>query len=175
MPQSDNTELRTLIRDLAMRRESHDRRQLYWALIQAEVWVPVRLESVPSDISPADLQPLDREALGGLASFGAFTHQQAAEQWQDEDKPDVPLRLEHIAMSDFLPIVLNAGAGSLYLNPGAKFTGELYRHELETCLEGVRKLARREKLMAHAESQQTSTELEPEPRSFWQKFKAWVQ
>ena len=156
-----------------MRRESHDRRQLYWALIRAKVWAPVRLESVPTDISPADLQPIDREALGGLASFAVFTHQQAAEQWQDEEKSDVPLRLEHISVVDFLPIVLNAGAGSLYLNPGAKFTGELYRHELETCLEGARKLARRERLMANVTPEIESPE--PETVSVWQRLMAWIR
>ena len=175
MTEPENADLRSLIRDLAMRRESHDRRQLYWALIRATVWSPVRLEAVPSDIAPADLQPLDREALGGLASFGIFTHQQAAERWQDEEKPDVPLRLERISVVDFLPIVLDAGAGSLYLNPGAKFTGELYRHELETCLEGARKLIRRERLIEKAAQQQQSAAPEPQPSSFWSRVKAWLQ
>ena len=180
MAQAENTDLRTLIRDLAMRRESHDRRQLYWALIVAKVWTPVRVDSPVSDISPADLHPLDREALGGLASFAVFTHPEAAKQWQVDEKVDVPLRLEHIGLTDFLSIVLDAGAGSLYLNPGSKYTGELYRHELETCLDGARKLARREKMMCSAEPQDASLAsqpelLQPESTSLWARLMAWIQ
>jgi hypothetical protein len=143
MSEAENNELRTLIRDLAMRRESHDRRQLYWALIKAEVWTPVTLSSAEAHIQPSDLHPLDREALGGLASFSVFTHDAAASAWQTIEGTGVALRLERISFVDLLPIVLDAGAGSLYLNPGSKYSGELYRHELETCLDGARKLARR--------------------------------
>lgn len=143
MSVSENNDLRTLIRDLAMRRESHDRRQLYWALIKAEVWTPVTLDSAESHIQPADLHPLDRDALGGMASFSVFTHEAAAAAWQASEGAGVALRLECLSFVDFLPLVLDAGAGSLYLNPESKYSGELYRHELETCLDGARKLARR--------------------------------
>jgi len=143
MSASENNDLRTLIRDLAMRRESHDRRQLYWALIKAEVWTPVTVDSAESHIQPADLHPLDREALGGMASFSVFTHDAAASAWQASEGVGVALRLERISFVDFLPLVLDAGAGSLYLNPGSKYSGELYRHELDTCLDGARKIARR--------------------------------
>ena len=69
MSAPENSDLRTLIRDLAMRRESHDRRQLYWALISADVLTPVSVDSAEANIQPGDLHPLDREALGGMASF----------------------------------------------------------------------------------------------------------
>jgi hypothetical protein len=143
MVEGVNNELRTMIRDLALRRESHDRRQLYWALIQAQLWTPVRSTSAEGHVQPADLHPLDREALGGLASYGVFTHEQAAEGWQASGTEASGLRLERIRFVDLLPLLIDAGAGSLYINPDSKFSGELYRHELETCLEGARKLAAR--------------------------------
>ena len=173
MTDAVNADLRNLIRDLAMRRESHDRRQLYWALIKAEILTPVRVEAAPSSIQPADLHPLDCEALGGMASFGVFTHQAAAEQWQKEEGEGIPLRLERIGFVDFLPILLSAGAGSLYLNPGAKYSGELYRHELETCLDGARKLSRRNRQTqsnAGAEPQQE----QPTP-SIWARWFGWLR
>ena len=37
-----------------------------------------------------------------------------------------------MAFVDLLPLLLDAGAGSAFVNPAAKFTGELYRHELQT-------------------------------------------
>ena len=174
MGQAENADLRSLIRDLAMRRESHDRRQLYWALIQAKILTPVRPDSLASDISPGDLHPLDREALGGMASFAVFTHQDAAEQWQKEEAVGIPLRLERARFVEVLPILLGAGAGSVYLNPASKYSGELYRHELETCLDGAQKLAKR--------VVQGSTKTEPEasieeakPPSLWVRLLDWVR
>ena len=156
-----------------MRRESHDRRQLYWALVKAEIFIPVRVEAALGSIQPADLHPLDREALGGMASFGVFTHQAAAEQWQKEEGEGIPLRLERIGFVDFLPILLAAGAGSLYLNPGAKYCGELYRHELETCLEGSRKLARRNR---QADSNVAVEPQQDDPTSsIWSRLVGWLR
>ena len=173
MKEAVNSDLRSLIRDLALRRESHDRRQLYWALIQSHVWTAVHVDAAPGSIQPGDLHPLDREALGGMASFGVFTHQAAADQWQSDEGEGVPLRLERIEFGDFLPILLAAGAGSLYLNPSAKYSGELYRHELETCLDGYRKLSRRNRQIraqAVAEPQQE----EPTP-SKWSRWFGWLR
>jgi len=136
-----NSELRTMIRDLALRRESHDRRNLYWTLLQAQIWTPVRVESAPGHVQPGDLHPLNCEALDGMASYCIFTHDQAAAGWQACSSDTQGLRLERIHFVPLLPLLLDAGAGSLYINPEAKFSGELYRHELETCMEGARKLA----------------------------------
>ena len=58
---ADNSDIRGMIRDLALKRDSIDRRQLYFALIQAEVWVPVSVTSAAGHVTPGDLQPLDRE------------------------------------------------------------------------------------------------------------------
>ena len=77
MADQENIDLRTMIRDLAKRRDSVDRRQLYFALVKASVWTPVAANSAVGEVQPADLHPLDREALGGLASFAVFTHQVA--------------------------------------------------------------------------------------------------
>ena len=169
MSAAENNDLRTLIRDLALRRESHDRRQLYWALIKATVWTPVNVDSVASHLEPGDLHPLDREALNGMASFSVFTHEAAALAWQADEGAGVPLRLERIAFTDLLPIVLGAGAGSLYLNPAAKYAGELYRHELETCLDGARKLSRRSAMRSERSVAEEPVE-EPGPASFWSRI-----
>jgi len=143
MPDSTNSALRTMVRDLARQRESVDRRQLYYSLIQAVVWTPVTASSAPGHVEAGHLHPLDREGLGGLASFAFFSHEAAAENWQGEDGNEVALRLERIRFVELLPLLLDAGAGSAFINPAAKFSGELYRHELETMLDGARKLARR--------------------------------
>ena len=174
MGQAENADLRNLVRDLAMRRESHDRRQLYWALIQAKVWTPVRYDSLASDIDPGDLHPLDREALGGMASFAVFTHQDAADQWQKEEAIGIPLRLEHARFVDLLPTLLGAGAGSVYLNPASKYSGELYRHELETCLDGAQKLAKRVVQASIKTEPQVSIEGAPPP-SFWARLLGWIR
>lgn len=173
MKEAVNADLRNLIRDLALRRESHDRRQLYWALVQATVLTPVEVDAAPGSIQPGDLHPLDREALGGRASFGVFTHEAAAEQWQNDEGEGVPLRLERIDFGDFLPILLAAGAGSLYLNPSAKYTGELYRHELETCLDGAKKLARRKRQLRRQMASETPHE-DP-PVSKWSRWFGWLR
>ena len=175
MTEATNADLRSLIRDLALRRESHDRRQLYWALIKAEILTPVRLAAAPSAIQPADLHPLDREALGGMASFGVFTHQAAADQWQQDEGSGVPLRLERIGFISFLPLLLDAGAGSLYLNPSAKYSGELYRHELETCLEGSRKLARRQREVSVEKTAEPEPKQEEAPPSKWSRWFGWLR
>ena len=140
---ADNSDIRGMIRDLALKRDSIDRRQLYFALIQAEVWVPVSVTSAAGHVTPGDLQPLDREALGGLAAFAFFTHLAEAEDWQTEEAGSEQLRLERMAFVDLLPLLLDAGAGSAFINPAAKFTGELYRHELQTILDGARRIAAR--------------------------------
>ena len=171
MVEGVNGELRTLIRDLALRRASHDRRQLYWALIQAQLWTPVRLTSAVGHVQPGDLHPLDCEALGGLASYGVFTHEQAAEGWQASGVAPLGLRLERIRFVDLLPLLIAAGVGSMYINPDAKFSGELYRHELETCLDGARK----------AEARQAGEKSIPEPvvsavpaLGFWGRIRRWL-
>jgi len=167
MSAPENNDLRTLIRDLALRRESHDRRQLYWALIKAQVWTPVNVDSAESHLQPADLHPLDREALGGMASFSVFTHEGAAATWQADEGAGIALRLQHISFVDFLPLVLGAGAGSVYLNPSAKYSGELYRHELQTCLDGAEKLARRS---VSARSTQASSDDVASSPSLWSRL-----
>lgn len=171
MVEGVNGELRTLIRDLALRRESHDRRQLYWALIQAQLWTPVRLTSAVGHVQPGDLHPLDCEALGGLASYGVFTHEQAAEGWQASGVDTSGLRLERIRFVDLLPLLIDAGVGSLYINPDAKFSGELYRHELETCLDGARKVEARQ-----ASEKPAPKAVEPviPVLGFWGRIRSWL-
>ena len=174
MSQPINNDLRTMIRDLAKKRDSVDRRQLYYALIKAEVWTPVQSAYVAGQLQPADLHPLDREALGGLASFAVFTHDKAAEVWQKEEGEGVPLRLERIDFVDLLPHLLNAGAGSAYLNPASKYSGELYRHELETMLEGVRTLRRRAR-QAKRQAAAPKPETPVEAPTVWQRLTEWLK
>ena len=168
---ADNADIRGMIRDLALKRDSIDRRQLYFALVQAEVWVPVSAKSAAGHVTPGDLQPLDREALGGLAAFAFFTHLDAAEGWQKEEAGSEQLRLEHMAFVDLLPLLLDAGAGSAFVNPAAKFTGELYRHELQTILDGARRLAARTPSKPSVESAEPAEAADPSPpRSWWQRL-----
>jgi hypothetical protein len=167
----DNTELRQLIRDLAKKRDSHERTKLYWALTNAELLMPVRVDAVEGEVNPGDLHPLNREALGGLASFAVFTHLSAAEAWQSADAEGVPLRLERISFENALNLMLAAGVGSMFINPEAKFTGELYRHELETCRDGIQKLQARQ---ARHEAMSQEEEVVPEV-SWFQKFMARFQ
>ena len=51
---ADNSDIRGMIRDLALKRDSIDRRQLYFALIKAEVWAPVSAKSATGHVSPGD-------------------------------------------------------------------------------------------------------------------------
>lgn len=162
---ADNGDIRGMIRDLALKRDSIDRRQLYFALIKAEVWVPVSAHSASGHVTPGDLQPLDREALGGLGAFAFFTHLGAAESWQAEEAGTEQLRVERMAFVDLLPLLLDAGAGSAFLNPGAKFTGELYRHELQTILDGAKRIAAR----TPPEPPEDPVESPPE-RAWWQRL-----
>ena len=71
---ADNGEIRGMIRDLALKRDSIDRRQLYFALIKSEAWVPVSAKSAAGHVTPGDLQPLDREALGVTRELEALQH-----------------------------------------------------------------------------------------------------
>lgn len=156
-----------MVRDLAKRRDSIDRRQLYYALIKAVVWTPVSASSASGHIEPGDLHPLDCEGLAGRASFAFFSHEAAAETWQDEEGQGASLRLERIEFVDLLPLLLGAGAGSAYINPAGKFTGEFYRHELETMLDGARKLANRSAVVVKPQPEEAS-----QP-TFWQRIRGW--
>jgi hypothetical protein len=179
MAESDNNDLRTLVRDLATRRNSVDRRQLYFALIEAEVWTPVSANSAAAHLQPGDLHPLDREALGGLASFSFFSHQAAAEAWQKAEAEGIALRLERLMFVDLLPLLIDAGAGSAFINPEAKFSGELYRHELETILQGAKTIAARKAMRSAAQSVVETPEPDApleEPRpSFWRRMFGWMK
>ncbi len=171
MVEGFNSELRTTIRGLALQRGSRDRRQLYWALIKAQVWTPVRVASAAGHVLPGDLHPLYGETLGGSASYCIFTHEPAAEGWQRSTSDTQELRLERIQFVDLLPLLIAGGVGSLYINPEAKFSGELYRHELETCLEGARKVAAQQ-------GQRTGHTMEggsigPAPR-LWDRIRSWL-
>lgn len=166
---ADNGDIRGMIRDLALKRDSIDRRQLYFALIKAEVWVPVSAKSATGHVSPGDLHPLDREALGGLAAFAFFTHPGAAEGWQKDEAGSEQLRLERMPFVELLPLLLDAGAGSAFINPAAKFTGELYRHELQTILDGAKRLAARAPVEPPVEPAETPAE-SPPARSWWQRL-----
>ena len=166
---ADNSDIRGMIRDLALKRDSIDRRQLYFALIKAEVWVPVSAKSATGHVSPGDLHPLDQEALGGLAAFAFFTHLGAAEGWQGDEAGTEQLRLERMPFVDLLPLLLDAGAGSAFINPAAKFTGELYKHELQTILDGARRLVARASAASPAEVAEDPVE-SPVARSWWQRL-----
>jgi len=166
---ADNGEIRGMIRDLALKRDSIDRRQLYFALIKSEAWVPVSAKSAAGHVTPGDLQPLDREALGGLAAFAFFTHLGAAENWQEEEAGTEQLRVERMAFVDLLPLMLDAGAGSAFINPAAKYTGELYRHELQTILDGARRLAARKPPTPPEEPVEEPAEA-PLERPWWQRL-----
>ena len=156
-----------MVRDLAKRRDSIDRRQLYYALVKAVVWTPVSASSAVGHIEPGDLHPLDREGLAGRASFAFFSHEAAAKAWQDEEGQGTSLRLERIEFVDLLPLLLGAGAGSAYINPAGKFTGEFYRHELETMMTGAQKLASRSAAVREPQPMET-------PQStFWQRIRRW--
>ena len=172
MPEPTNSDLRTMVRDLAKKRDSIDRRQLYFALIQAVVWTPVTASSAIGHLSPGDLHPLDCEGLDGLASFSFFTHEGAAENWQAEKGRGSSLRLERIRFTDLLPLLLDAGAGSAFINPEAKFSGELYRHELETMLDGARKLARRS-VTGPKSAPTNPAPAQPESASLWSRIVGW--
>ena len=177
MTETVNSDLRTLVRDLAKRRDSVDRRQLYFALIQAEVWTPVTPSSAVGHVQPGDLEPLDREALGGLASFAFFTHEAAASVWQAEEAGGRTLRLERISFVELLPLLLDAGAGSAYLNPAARYSGELYRHELETMLEGARTLARRSAASASVQSAAVDDDIAASAAdlTLWERLTGWLK
>lgn len=175
MADQENIDLRTMIRDLAKRRDSVDRRQLYFALVKARVWTPVAANSAVGEVQPGDLHPLDREALGGLASFAVFTHQAAAEMWQAEEAGTTMLRLEGIDFSTLLPTLLDAGAGSLYLNPAGRFSGELYRHELETMSEGLRVMRRRSQLAQHRVEAMEAEPSEVAHVSWFERLFAWMK
>ena len=163
-----NIDLREMVRDLARKRDSIDRRQVYFALIQAEVWTPVTASSAVGHLCPADLYPLDYEALANGASFAFFSHQSVADAWQNTVRPSEPLRLERIAFIDLLPLFIDAGAGSVFINPEAKFTGEFYRHELETILAGARKLARRSANVTRPEPPEPGP-----PTGLWERITGW--
>ena len=165
---SENADIRQMIRDLAVKRDSIDRRQLYFALIEAEVWVPVRLESPMGHVTPSDLHPLDREALGGRAAFAFFTHLAAAEAWQTEEGVGEALRVEQMPFVQLLPLLLDAGAGSAFINPVAKFAGEFYRHELETMLDGAKRLAAGERRASVVASKAAAQE--ESKRAWWRRL-----
>jgi len=174
MSRPDNQELRHLIRDIALQRESHDRRELYWALIHADVLTAVRLDAPEGHITPADLHPLDKAPLAGRAAFGVFTHLKPAEQWQADSATGTALRLERLPFAEALPLLLDAGAGSVFINPSGKYTGELYRHELETCLDAIKKLkARQARHQAVAEQADVAS---PSPQGWFARLRQrWGQ
>ena len=135
MKDAVNADLRNLIRDLALRRESHDRRQLYWALIKPRfshrcVWKQLQDRY---NLPTFTRWIVRRLAVWPRLVFLRISGRAVAKGRRRGDSPSFGKN----DFVDFLPILLGAGAGSLYLNPSAKYSGELYRHELQTCLDGL--------------------------------------
>ena len=88
---ADNADIRGMIRDLALKRDSIDRRQLYFALVQAEVWVPVSAKSAAGHVTPGDLGGFGDEfpavmvdpGTSHTGSLRALSGKCESEHWHD--------------------------------------------------------------------------------------------
>lgn len=116
-----NPDIIRLMRTLSVRRDWDARRALYAALLDATLLVPVDPEAVTSD------EPLEVERLGTFPVFASFTDIDALRMWNPRG---LPFRATPVA--ELVPRALALGAGSLLINPRGLVGGELYRNELES-------------------------------------------
>ncbi len=131
----------------AMQRASRDRSMatrhaLYHRLLAARFDVPLRDDDV-DDVPAADDGDIVLDArrfavvedLHGEAVIAAFTEPAALAK-----RHPGGVRCARVVGWRLFPLLHELRLGSLRINPGGRFGGELYRHEIETLAEAVSRL-----------------------------------
>lgn len=131
----DNDELVASMRNLAEQRSSEARHRMYTELVNATLLIPVRPEAPEEVQSGEDF--LVTDTLEGHPVFLAFSDWDSLRRWNPRGWSYVPLH-----GSEFFELTLERDLGSVQINPRGEVGGELYRHEVEMLVEGVRNYRR---------------------------------
>jgi len=126
-----NDDLVEAMRRLATTRDHGDRIQLYNTLVNATLLVPFAPAAPDSADGPDAWCELDGDPSKPV--FAAFTDWPHLRMWSLEFTEYQPLH-----GAEFLEEIIATPAAGLRINPSGEVGGELFRHELETIVKGIR-------------------------------------
>ena len=127
----ENEDLVSSMRQLARTRSGDARRRMYTELVNATLLIPVNPEA-PDELEGGD-EFLVTDTLDGHPVFLAFSDWDSLRRWNPRGWCYVPVH-----GSEFFELTLERDLGSVQINPNGEVGGELYRHEIEMLVEGVR-------------------------------------
>lgn len=124
----DNAALWAAMRTASRDRSQESRLALYRALINATFLLAVA--------SPGSEEPLCLEMMGPWPVFAAFTD---ATSLRAHDPRGLPR--QRLYGHELFPRLMRTPIGALKINPGGEVGGELYRNEIETLANAVRRFS----------------------------------
>lgn len=122
----DNPRLRKSMRKVSRVRSHAARMELYQEMINATFLLVVE--------NPGSLKPRGVDKLGPWDVFAVFTDEDSMRSF---DPRGVPVR--RLYGHELFPLLMGTELGSLRINPDGDIGGELYRNEVETIANAVRR------------------------------------
>lgn len=119
-----NNKLHTKIRILSRERTMKSRQDFYKAVVTTTLLLAMENDA-----------PKAFGSLGPYVSYGAFTDDKAIRTWDPRG-----VDYKKIPGKELFPLLKSLDAGSLFINPQGDIGGELYRNEIESLCEGIKKL-----------------------------------
>lgn len=126
-----NDEVVEAMRRLASSRSHDDRLRLYNELVNATFLVPVSPDADVSDDGPDAWVNLEDPSQ---IVFAVFTDLPQMRAWKLDADEYLPTH-----GAEFFEEFMESGAVGLRINPGGTVGGELYRHEVELIVKGIRR------------------------------------
>lgn len=127
----DNDDLVDAMRGVATNRSGEARHRMYNELVNSTLLIPVNPDAKEHDDTGDDFLVVD--TLDGHPVFLAFSDWESLRRWNPRGWSYLPLH-----GSEFFELCLERDLGSVQINPRGEVGGELYRHEVEMLVEGVR-------------------------------------
>ena len=127
----ENERLLTAMKNLARTRDEASRKQMYRALLAAELYVPLTVHSEGA----VETRFAQDEPLHGKPVYVVFTSLATLRRWQEEPGEHSVLKGDEL-----FTLLAKSDIGSCLINPLHKIRGELYRHEVQMLAEAVTRL-----------------------------------
>lgn len=127
----ENEELVDSMRAVASTRSGESRHRMYTELVNATLIIPIDPDAGDEADEGEDF--LVTDTLDGHPVFLAFSDWESLRRWSPKGWSYMPMH-----GSEFFELALDRDLGSVQINPRGAVGGELYRHEVEMLVEGVR-------------------------------------
>lgn len=127
----DNEDLVESMRAVAQTRSAEARHRMYTALVNATLLVPIDPDAEDDASDGEEFYVID--ILDGHPVFLAFSDWPSLRRWSPRGFSYMPMH-----GSEFFELAIERDLGSVQINPRGEVGGELYRHEIEMLVEGVR-------------------------------------